>query len=385
MEKDDSVDPIPSSTIEDEDAVNLLKRPKLSLSLTKRRLEQARFRKPVGDKELIEASRGVIPKNTKRRNNWASKNFLDWLKNRNEKVPNDPVPEDLFNCQDPAVVNKWLCRYVLETRQQDGKPYPPKSLYGLLCGIQRIFHDNKVPFTFLDKSDVRFKELHGTLDTVCSELHSIGIGAEVNSALIISYEHEDLFWTAGALGYDNPRALFYSVFFYTGLSFCLRGGQEQRDLSWKNFRRFPDDCSVYNGDTYYEYIEFVSKNNQHRFRDIHLRNKCVKAYANCGSEKCVVKILDFYKTKIPADTKAFYIRPLQKVPADPNKSWFSNVPVGGNTLNTVMNEISEIVKDDSIPKYTNHSLRATAASRLFEKGVPEKIIAERTGHRSMAG
>ena len=32
---------------------------------------------------------------------------------------------------------------------------------------------------------------------------------------------------------------------------------------------------------------------------------------------------------------------------------------------------------------TNHSLRATGASELFAAGVPEKIIKERTGHRSL--
>ena len=32
---------------------------------------------------------------------------------------------------------------------------------------------------------------------------------------------------------------------------------------------------------------------------------------------------------------------------------------------------------------TNHSLRATGASKLFAAGVPEKIIKERTGHRSL--
>lgn len=31
---------------------------------------------------------------------------------------------------------------------------------------------------------------------------------------------------------------------------------------------------------------------------------------------------------------------------------------------------------------TNHSLRATGATRLFEVNVPEKLIKERTGHRS---
>ena len=32
---------------------------------------------------------------------------------------------------------------------------------------------------------------------------------------------------------------------------------------------------------------------------------------------------------------------------------------------------------------TNHSLRATAATEMFRRGVPEKLIQERTGHRSL--
>ena len=34
---------------------------------------------------------------------------------------------------------------------------------------------------------------------------------------------------------------------------------------------------------------------------------------------------------------------------------------------------------------TNHSLRATAATRLYESGVNEQLIMERTGHRSLEG
>lgn len=34
---------------------------------------------------------------------------------------------------------------------------------------------------------------------------------------------------------------------------------------------------------------------------------------------------------------------------------------------------------------TNHSLRATGATQMYESGVPEKIIQERTGHQSLEG
>ena len=34
-------------------------------------------------------------------------------------------------------------------------------------------------------------------------------------------------------------------------------------------------------------------------------------------------------------------------------------------------------------KKTNHNLRATGASQRFQAYVPEKVIQERTGHRSL--
>ena len=34
-------------------------------------------------------------------------------------------------------------------------------------------------------------------------------------------------------------------------------------------------------------------------------------------------------------------------------------------------------------RYTNHSLRATAVTRMYAKGVPEKLIAETSGHKSL--
>ena len=36
-------------------------------------------------------------------------------------------------------------------------------------------------------------------------------------------------------------------------------------------------------------------------------------------------------------------------------------------------------------RYSNHSLRATSASRLFASNLPEKKIQEKTGHRSLIG
>ena len=269
----------------------------------------------------------------------------------------------------------------METRQACGKLYPPKTLYALLCGLLRVARSKGSTLNFLDKSDVRFKDLHLTMDSVCSQLHSKSIGAVRKSASVITYADEDLFWERGVLGLDNPRSLLYTTFFYVGLHFCLRGGQEQRDLSIHQFTRTPPDISIYGEHTYYEYTEYVSKNNQHRFKNIHSSNKVVKAYANVESCKCVVKILDLYLKKLPSEPKAFYLRPVSSIPKVPDKPWFINSPVGINTLNSILSTISQ--QADVNTQYTNHSLRATSATRMYLKNVPEKLISEKTGHRSL--
>lgn len=72
----------------------------------------------------------------------------------------------------------------------------------------------------------------------------------------------------------------------------------------------PLDISCYDANTYYEYIEFIAKNNQHMFKGVHGKNKVVRGFAVPGSFKCVVK------SKLPDEPKSFYLRPRKGVPAD---------------------------------------------------------------------
>ena len=50
--------------------------------------------------------------------------------------------------------------------------------------------------------------------------------------------------------------------------------------------------------------------------------------------------------------------------------------MGVNKLKAFMSEITA----ESAWQYTNQSLRATAVARMFNKGVPEKLIAEKSGY-----
>ena len=92
---------------------------------------------------------------------------------------------------------------------------------------------------------------------------------------------------------------------------------------------------------YYEYIEFVSKNNQHHFKDINMESKKVHAYAIPGNECCIVKVLDTYLPLLPPNALHFYMRALERFPCDPNKFCVTNQRVGINMLKNILSELSE--------------------------------------------
>ena len=353
------------------------KKQRSSLSL-KKKTGGERFSKPVTSPQRRDAAKGVVPTNTKLSNEWALRNVNAWMKNRNSISPSDPVPSDLLSCSDAGTLCKWLCCFVQETKKENGLPYPATTLRSLLAAIQRTLHSNKVPLNIFDKSDMRFRDLHMTLDTVCVSLRKEGVGTEVRHAAVIPIEHEDILWKRGVLGVATPESLLRTVFYTVGLHFSLRGGQEHRDLKCSQFTRVPEEG--YLSSTYYQYVENGSKNYQGRFSETGQLNKIVRAYAQPASNRCPVRILDVYLGKLPSDATAFYMQPKQRVPLS-GQPWYKSTPVGVNPLKNMMTKISEL---GGLPvKYTNHSLRATSASRMFVSGVPEKIVAEVTGHKSV--
>ena len=75
-------------------------------------------------------------------------------------------------------------------------------------------------------------------------------------------------------------------------------------------------------------------------------------------------------------TKCFLPKALAKIER------YSTVPLGHNKLNSMVKTMRSEAGVEGY--YTNHSLRATAVSRLFQNDVDDKLIKGVTGHRSDA-
>ena len=66
--------------------------------------------------ELQELSKGHVPANTARSTQWALKVFQLWKETRNERFPDNAVPDNLFETGDPSQLTTHLSRFVVEAR-----------------------------------------------------------------------------------------------------------------------------------------------------------------------------------------------------------------------------------------------------------------------------
>lgn len=190
----------------------------------------------------------------------------------------------------------------------------------------------------------------------------------------VTAEEEELFWSKGLLGNETATSLLNTIYYYNGKLFGLRA-REHRELRYINIR-------VENN--FIVFDESVSKTFHGGLNDLKYKPRLVKHFCHelgCQHSRCLVEIYELYLSKIEELAKsidAFYFKPHR----DGRVFGFEKVPVGINTLNKILP--IKLCAAVGLPKKTSHCLRVTCATNLFQNGVEEKIIRERTGHRSNA-
>ena len=348
---------------------------RLKLSLSKKN------RYAYIQKEEMETIRkGYVPPNTEKNTKWALKCFNEWRYARNEKS-SEKCPDDLLEEQCPEALDRWLSTFIAEVRRVDGDQYPPRTIHQLLSGVLRYMRSCSCDTpNVLDRRDTRFKSIQGACEVVFRELRKEGIGTSVRHAAVITMEEEDQLWKLGIMNITTPKGLQRAVFFYVGKVCCLRGGEEQRSLKISQFKRMYDPDK-------YTYTENGSKNRSGGVAQLNLENKIVPIYPVPQHQpRCLVYLIDLYFSKLTAlafEKDLFYVRPKANVPVLPDEAWYDNIPVGKNKLSTFVKEMFIEAGFENEGIKTNHSLRATGATCLFNAGVPEKVIQKTTGHRSI--
>ena len=355
----------------------------LSLSKGKKRFDVS------STNELECASVKFVPKNTTVAINWAFRIFDEWVRHSGEIEGRSYKSEDLWLLRDPEFYAKMMSQFCLEVKQQNGSSYTPKSLLQILINLQKYARSQDPDtFYFMNQKDARFKRVHTVLDNISRQLHKEGVGIDKIQARVVTDMEENHLWETGIIGTHSPTALQNAVFFYCGLYLCLRGGDEHRELkcSQLEIREVENPSDHFEKIKCLTYKEHGSKNRPGLIHHVHLDNKVVIHYASSSlGNRCFVYLMELYISKLPpkaVEKDLFYCKPAKS--AVDGKPWYHETAVGHNTLKKKLKDMFLEAGLDSI-NISNHSLRATGVSRMYNKGIPEKLIMERSGHLSTAG
>uniref|UniRef100_A0A1X7U6A4 ZMYM2-like/QRICH1 C-terminal domain-containing protein n=1 Tax=Amphimedon queenslandica TaxID=400682 RepID=A0A1X7U6A4_AMPQE len=202
-------------------------------------------------------------------------------------------------------------------------------------------------------------------------LKADGVGLEKDP---ISINDEEQLWAKQLLGESSPHVLLDTIVFMCGMYFALRSRKEHRDLKFDLIK-----VLLIDGKKCIQYTENCYKNNPGGLKHQKIEPKVVTHYENISDPlRCFVKLLEVYYSRCPPPeqrkTDLFYLTPIAK---PKGTFWFSAIPVGQNTSKTV----SRLRKAAGIEGYkTNYSLRVTTATQLFQAGIDEQVIMNRTGH-----
>lgn len=138
----------------------------------------------------------------------------------------------------------------------------------------------------------------------------------------ISEEDEALLWEKGILGCNSVKSLFRTIYFYNGKLFGLRS-KEHRNLRYSNFSIDLESVT---------YDESVSKTYHGGLEDLRYKPRVVKhgccAGKDIGHNRCIVKCML---------ATPFIRQKSKKLHAMPKHFILSQMPVGINTLNKVIN------------------------------------------------
>ena len=336
-----------------------------------------KFALPKTEEDILQAKRRAIPASTLKDTKYCVAIWSEWcshrLTNYGDLIP--PLEE-----QSSSELASNLSSSIFEVRKKDGSEFLPDTLHHVISGIQRFLRCNGRPSIDIYK-DAEFADFRSCLDSEMKRLQSSGLGSRKKKAEPLSLEEEELLWRKGLLGDGNPQALVDTMVVMNGIYFALRSGSEHRQLR-------SDPCQIKLVErpghrSYLEYTEDISKNRPGGLKGRKIKPKVVHHYDNPENpERCFVRLFKLYQQLQPPDRSknAFYFKPLKNPTAH---IWFTTKPIGHNTLEQT---VARLCSAAGIQGFrTNHSLRATAATRLYQAGVDEQLIMETTGHRSLEG
>lgn len=316
----------------------------------------------IEDEDLLALLDAADSKNTKRQIKYAVKVLAQYAETRGG------TSLSAVEVMPAAELDAFLGKFYPALRKEDGTLYTKKSMQGIRYGLQRHFQSLR---GWDVVKDVEFKESNKSFKAMLVKLKDEGLGYVHHKATIPQSDFTKM-QASSSLDTSTPRGLQNKVFVDLMIFLCNRGQENLRSMTPSDFRVETDE----DGLRAVTRRDQLTKNNRENADEITGGMMCEIP----GDARCPVKSFLEYTSKLHPDCPAFWQKPKERAPENQQEPWYCNIPVGINTLNKKMKEISKEAGCSKI--YTNHCLRATCVTVLDRSGFQNRDIMTTSGHHS---
>ena len=260
-------------------------------------------------------------------------------------------------------------------RNKDGDHYSKSSYVNIRASLNR--HITSPPFNRQINlmRDRCFMTANHVFNGLLRTMKEAGKDRTTHKTAIREGDMERLY-TTGVLSDLTPLSLIRKVFVEISINFGRCGREGLRQLSKHSIVIKVDDRG-----REFATIDFNELDKTHQTSDLKHADKSQIMYSQEQSEFCPVKSLKKYISKLHPACEAFFQKPKVLPSPEEHECWYYNRCLGVHKLDGMMKDISVAAGLSKI--YTNHCLRATAATILSHAGFDFRNISSVTGHRNI--
>jgi site-specific recombinase XerD len=250
-------------------------------------------------------------------------------------------------------------------RQKNGAVYGKAALINIRYGIQRFLQSPPISRNLSLTRGPAFMQANNVLEGRLANIKKAGKDRSCHKNPINAEDMKKLY---DSLDLNDPTGLQDKVFLDIMLHFGRRGREGLAEMTKDSFLVKRDQSG-------FEYVT-LSFNEYDKNHKVEHEDKQQLMFAS-DDEMCPVRSFRKYVNVLNPNLDRFWQRPKKQ---GKGVIWYENAPVGKNKLAKMLSRMSEKAELSEI--YTNHSLKATAATVLKEAGVTNKDIIAVTGHRN---
>jgi hypothetical protein len=301
-------------------------------------------------------------KNTQKKMNMSVRRFRDYVIKTGDKRDIIDIPVE--------VLDQLLSCFLIELKKPDGSQYEPSTVQSFSSSI-RAYLSETIKSVDAEKD---FPTSKSVLAAKKKDLKQQGYGNRPNKSKELTKEDEELLWENGALGDGNAEVLQNTMWYLCTKLLGHRGVDEGSKKKW-------DDLEL-KSENGLEFVQFRERTTKTRTGE----NDCSrdfppKMFANKENEyRCPVRLYKLFASKRPVNGKCnyFYLAINRNKRA---QTWYCDGPLGVNKISKIMSKIAEM--GGLSGRYTNHSVRRTMCTQLFQSGISPILIAQLSGHRNV--